>query len=77
MSTRRYGSANDRGFGLVAGVWTRDVGRAHYVARRLRAGQVFINNYGAGGGVELPLGGYKKSGIGREEGLAALRSTRS
>jgi aldehyde dehydrogenase (NAD+) len=65
--------ANDTDFGLVAGIWTHDVGRAHRVARRIRAGQIFVNNYGVGGGVELPFGGYKKSGIGREKGMAALR----
>ena len=64
--------ANDTEFGLVAGVWTHDLGRALRVARLVRAGQVFVNNYGVGGGIELPFGGYKKSGIGREKGLAAL-----
>jgi aldehyde dehydrogenase (NAD+) len=64
--------ANDTDYGLVAGVWTQHIGRAHRVARRVRAGQIFINNYGVGGGVELPFGGYKKSGLGREKGLAAL-----
>jgi aldehyde dehydrogenase (NAD+) len=62
----------DTEFGLVAGIWTRDVGWALELAKGIRAGQVFINNYGVGGGVELPFGGYKKSGIGREKGLAAL-----
>ncbi|MDX6626404.1 MAG: aldehyde dehydrogenase [Solirubrobacterales bacterium] len=61
-------------FGLVAGVWTSDVGRALAVSKRLSAGQVFVNNYGVGGGVELPFGGYRQSGIGREKGLEALRS---
>ena len=42
------------------------------MARRVKAGQVFINNYGAGGGVELPFGGYKSSGYGREKGFEAL-----
>ena len=42
------------------------------MARRVRAGQVFINNYGAGGGVELPFGGVKSSGYGREKGFEAL-----
>jgi len=64
--------ANDTEFGLVAGIWSRDLGAALELARGVRAGQVFINNYGVGGGVELPFGGYKKSGIGREKGLAAL-----
>ncbi len=64
--------ANATAFGLVAGVWTRDGGRQMRMARALRSGQVFINNYGAGGGVELPFGGVKSSGYGREKGLEAL-----
>ena len=64
--------ANATNFGLVAGVWTRDGGRQFRVAKRLRAGQVFINNYGAAGGVELPFGGTKASGHGREKGFEAL-----
>ncbi len=64
--------ANGTPFGLVAGVWTRDGSRALRLARKLQCGQVFINNYGAGGGVELPFGGVKHSGHGREKGFAAL-----
>ena len=61
--------ANDTPFGLVAGVWTRDGARALRCARRIQAGQVFVNGFGVGGGVELPFGGYKRSGIGRAKGL--------
>jgi aldehyde dehydrogenase (NAD+) len=64
--------ANGTQFGLVAGIWTRDGARQMRLARRVRAGQVFINNYGAGGGVELPFGGVKHSGHGREKGFEAL-----
>lgn len=64
--------ANGTAFGLVAGVWTRDGGRALRMARRLQCGQVFVNNYGAGGGIELPFGGVKASGHGREKGFEAL-----
>jgi aldehyde dehydrogenase (NAD+) len=64
--------ANGTSFGLVAGVWTRDGSRALRLARRLQCGQVFVNNYGAGGGIELPFGGVKHSGHGREKGFEAL-----
>jgi len=64
--------ANGTAYGLVAGVWTRDGARQLRIARALRCGQVFINNYGAGGGVELPFGGVRSSGYGREKGFEAL-----
>ena len=64
--------ANGTPYGLVAGVWTRDGSRALRTARRLQCGQVFVNNYGAGGGIELPFGGVKHSGHGREKGFEAL-----
>ena len=64
--------ANGTEFGLVAGVWTRDGAKQQRMAKRIVSGQVFINCYGAGGGVELPFGGTKRSGHGREKGLMAL-----
>jgi len=64
--------ANGTDFGLVASIWTRDGARQMRMAKALRTGQVFINNYGAGGGVELPFGGTGKSGHGREKGFEAL-----
>ncbi|MDV8070912.1 aldehyde dehydrogenase family protein [Rhodococcus sp. IEGM 1366] len=63
--------ANDTPYGLSAGVFTSDISRAHRIAHQLQAGQVQINRY-AGAGVEVPFGGYKASGIGREKGIEAL-----
>jgi aldehyde dehydrogenase (NAD+) len=64
--------ANSTEYGLTAAIWTVDGSRQLRVARRLRCGQVFVNTYGAGAGIELPFGGVKKSGHGREKGLVAL-----
>lgn len=64
--------ANGTDFGLIAGVWTLDGARQQRMAKALKCGQVYINGYGAGGGIELPFGGVKKSGHGREKGFEAL-----
>ncbi len=64
---------NDVDYGLVAGVFTNDVRRAHRAAQRLEAGNVYVNKW-FGDTNQTPFGGYKKSGIGREKGLAALDS---
>ncbi|KIN70467.1 Aldehyde dehydrogenase 2B4 [Sulfitobacter noctilucae] len=64
--------ANGTAYGLVASVWSDSGARQMRLAKRLRAGQVFLNNYGAGGGVELPFGGSGLSGHGREKGFEAL-----
>jgi acyl-CoA reductase-like NAD-dependent aldehyde dehydrogenase len=66
--------ANATDYGLVTGLWTRDAGRALALPKRLQSGQVFVNNYGAGGGVELPFGGMKRSGYGREKGFEGMKS---
>jgi len=66
------GLANGTEFGLMAGIWSKDGSRALRVARHVKAGQVYVNAYGAGGGIELPFGGMKKSGHGREKGFEAL-----
>src|SRR5207245_9651110 len=76
MSLQKAGQAaevaNPTNFGLLGGIWTREGARQFRMAKRVRSGQVFINNYGAGGGVELPFGGVKSSGYGREKGFEAL-----
>ncbi len=69
--------ANGTDYGLLAAVWTENAGRLQRVAKAVRAGQVFMNCYGAGGGVELPFGGTKRSGHGREKGLLALEEVSS
>ena len=63
--------ANRSEYGLAAGLWTKDLARAHRVAAALEAGQVFVNDWVAGS-IETPFGGYKASGIGREKGVEAL-----
>lgn len=64
--------ANGTDYGLVASVWSQNGARQMRLAKAIRTGQVFLNNYGAGGGVELPFGGIGKSGHGREKGFEAL-----
>ena len=64
--------ANGTDYGLMAAVWSHDGNRAVRVSRGIKAGQVYVNSFGAGGGIELPFGGMKKSGHGREKGFAAL-----
>lgn len=64
--------ANSTDYGLVASIWSENGARQKRVAKQVDAGQVFINCYGAAGGVELPFGGVRKSGHGREKGFIAL-----
>jgi betaine-aldehyde dehydrogenase len=64
--------ANDTRYGLAASIWTRDIYQAHSLARRIRAGTLWINTYGAFFN-EVPFGGYKESGVGRELGKAGLK----
>ena len=64
--------ANGTPYGLVTGVWTRDLSRALRVATAVKSGQVRINSYSVEGSIGLPFGGYKRSGFGREQGVEAL-----
>ena len=65
--------ASDTDYGLGAGIWTRDISKAHALAKKLRAGTVWINCYNAFD-ASLPSGGYKQSGWGREMGHEALEA---
>jgi aldehyde dehydrogenase (NAD+) len=64
--------ANSTEYGMISAIWTQDLSRAHRLIPALRSAQVYVNSYGAGGGVELPFGGYRKSGFGREKGVEGL-----
>ena len=64
--------ANGTDYGLVAAIWTRDGARQMRMGKKVRTGQMFVNCYGAGAGIELPFGGAGKSGHGREKGFAAM-----
>jgi phenylacetaldehyde dehydrogenase len=65
--------ANDTPFGLGAGIWTRDISKAHALAKKLRAGSVYVNCYNVFDAA-LPFGGYKQSGWGREMGHEVLNN---
>ena len=66
--------ANDSQFGLAAGVWTKDINKAIKASREIRTGTVYINNYEEGVDSTIPLGGFKQSGIGRDNGYQALEN---
>lgn len=66
--------ANGTPYALLGAVWTTNISRALRVARRIHAGQVYVNSYGAGGGVDVPFGGFRGSGYGREKGVEGLRA---
>ena len=65
--------ANDSCYGLGAGVWTSDIGRAFRMSEQIQAGTVWVNTYRAVS-VMSPFGGYKDSGLGRENGIDAIRA---
>jgi acyl-CoA reductase-like NAD-dependent aldehyde dehydrogenase len=65
--------ANGTGYDLAAAVWTQDIDRAFRLASKLRAGQVYVNNWGLGTGIDTPFGGFRGSGFGREKGIEAMR----
>jgi aldehyde dehydrogenase (NAD+)/betaine-aldehyde dehydrogenase len=71
---RAVALANGTPYGLVTGIWTRDISRGHRLASEIAAGQIYVNGYGVAGGIELPFGGMKRSGYGRGKGLEALDS---
>ena len=64
--------ANGTPYGLVTGIWTRDLSRALTLATAVKSGQVRVNSYSVEGSIGLPFGGYKRSGFGREQGVEAL-----
>ncbi|HSO93154.1 MAG TPA: aldehyde dehydrogenase family protein, partial [Candidatus Dormibacteraeota bacterium] len=66
--------ANGTPYGLVTGIWTRDLQKALTLATAIKSGQIRINSYSAEGSIGLPFGGYKRSGFGREQGVEALAS---
>ena len=63
--------ANDSAYGLVAGIWTSNLDRAHKLSAQIQAGQIYVNDFFSGS-VASPFGGYKRSGFGRERGVEAF-----